>query len=61
MNIGNTSFSFEKELTVAKYIYITEEDAEQTIAKSLNKKPVGEYFEQLSKKLHQKKIRQRNV
>ena len=55
MNIGNTLFSFEKGSTVAKHIYVTEEDAEQTIAKPLDKRPVGECFEQLSKKLHQKK------
>ena len=54
MNIGNTSFSFEKGSTVAKHIYVTEEDAEQTIAKPLDKRPVGECFKQLSKKLHQK-------
>ena len=54
MNIGNTSFSLEKGSTVAKHIYVTEEDAEQTMAKPLDKRPVGECFEELLKKLHQK-------
>ena len=54
INIGNTSFSLKKGSTVAKHIYVIEEDAEQTMAKPLDKRPVGECFEELSKKLHQK-------
>ena len=48
MNISQTPCLFE-----AKHIFVTEEDVQNTYIQALEKRPIGESFQELSKKLSQ--------
>ena len=56
INLGTTTCTVEKGSTIAKHLYVTEQDAENTIVKTLAKEHIGESFERAATNLQQKKV-----